>query len=179
MPWLREGTDVSAETSRRLACDAGMVVMKHDSDGKILDVGRRTRTIPTAIRRALTVRDEGCQFPGCGLKYCEAHHVKHWADGGETSLDNLVLLCRHHHRAVHEEGYTIQRSSDGELKFLRPQGWEIPYVPPPPPLPQDPFEELSVLLEGEDISIDASTGFPTWEGGPLDLGWAIEGYRQL
>ena len=94
--------------------------MKHDSEGKILDVGRRTRTIPTAIRRALTVRDEACQFPGCGLKHCEAHHLKHWADGGETSLDNLVLLCRHHHRAVHEEGYRIERSSDGELRFLRP-----------------------------------------------------------
>ena len=176
---LEDGTDVSAETSRRLACDSGKVVMKHDSEGKILDVGRRTRTIPTAIRRALTVRDEGCQFPGCGLKYCEAHHLKHWADGGETSLDNLVLLCRHHHRAVHEEGYKIQRSSDGELKFLRPQGWEIPYVPPPPPLPQDPLEELSALLAEEDVSIKPETGFPTWEGGPLDLGWAIEGYRHL
>jgi hypothetical protein len=176
---LEDGTDVSAETSRRLACDSGKVVMQHDAEGNILDVGRRTRTIPTAIRRALTVRDEGCQFPGCSLKYCEAHHLKHWADGGETSLDNLVLLCRHHHRAVHEDGYKIQRSSDGELKFLRPQGWEIPYVPPPPPLPQDPLEELSVLLEEGDISIDASSGFPTWEGEPIDLGWAIEGLRQL
>jgi len=179
MSMLGDGTDVSAETSRRLACDAGKLVMKHDSQGRVLDVGRRTRTIPTAIRRALTVRDEVCQFPGCSLKYCEAHHLKHWADGGETSLDNLVLLCRHHHRAVHEDGYKIQRSSDGELKFLRPQGWEIPYVPPPPPLPQDPLEELSVLLEEGDISIDASSGFPTWEGEPIDLGWAIEGLRQL
>ena len=176
---LGDGTDVSAETSRRLACDAGKVVMEHDSSGKILDVGRRTRTISTAIRRALSVRDEGCQFPGCSLKYCEAHHLKHWADGGETSLENLVLLCRHHHRAVHEEGYRIEQTPDGQLRFFRPQGWEIPYLPPPPPLPQDPLEELSVLLEEEDISIDASSGFPTWEGEPIDLGWAIEGLRQL
>ncbi|MGB5516435.1 MAG: DUF222 domain-containing protein [Thermoanaerobaculia bacterium] len=176
---LEAGTDVSAETSRRLSCDAGKVVMKHDSEGKILNVGRRTRTIPTAIRRALTVRDEGCQFPGCGLKYCEAHHLKHWANGGETSLDNLVLLCRRHHRAVHEEGYQIEHASNGELRFLRPQGWEIPSAPPEPDLIQDSLDSLSSLLAEEDFSIDASTGFPTWEGGPLDLNWAIQGYRQL
>ena len=176
---LEDGTDVSAETSRRLGCDAGKVVMKHDSEGKILDVGRRTRTIPTAIRRALTVRDEGCQFPGCGLKHCEAHHLKHWANGGKTSLDNLVLLCRRHHRAVHEEGYRIEDSPDGELCFFRPQGWEIPSAPPEPDLIQDPLDSLSSLLVEEDVSIDASTGFPTWEGGPLDLNWAVQGYRRL
>ncbi|MGB5661008.1 MAG: DUF222 domain-containing protein, partial [Thermoanaerobaculia bacterium] len=169
---LEDGTDVSAETSRRLGCDTGKVVMQHDSEGKILDVGRRTRTIPTAIRRALTARDEGCQFPGCGLKYCEAHHLKHWANGGETSLDNLVLLCRRHHRAVHEEGYRIEGSPDGELRFFRPQGWEIPSAPPAPALPQDPLESLSDLLDEEGVSIDASTGFPTWDGGRLDLHWA-------
>jgi hypothetical protein len=149
--------------------------MKHDAEGKVLDVGRRTRTIPTAIRRALTVRDEGCQFPGCGLKHCEAHHLKHWANGGKTSLDNLVLLCRRHHRCVHEEGYRIERSSDGELRFFRPQGWELPTVPPPPRLFRDPLEELSTLLEEDGVSIDASTGFPAWEGGTVDYSWAIEG----
>jgi hypothetical protein len=172
---LEDGWDVSAETSRRLACDAGKVVMKHDAEGKVLDVGRRTRTIPTAIRRALTVRDEGCQFPGCGLKHCEAHHLKHWANGGKTSLDNLVLLCRRHHRCVHEEGYRVERSPEGELRFFRPQGWEIPFVPPPPRLFRDPLEELSILLEEDGVSIDASTGFPTWEGGTVDYSWAIEG----
>ena len=176
---LEDGTDVSAETSRRLACDAGKVIMKHDSEGNILDVGRRTRTIPTPIRRALTVRDEGCQFPGCGLKFCEAHHLQHWADGGETSLDNLVLLCRHHHRAVHEEGYRIEGSPDGELRFFRPQGWEIPYVPPAPALTKDPLDSLSSLLAAEGVSIHANTAFPTWDGGRLDLNWAIQGYRQL
>ena len=176
---LEDGTDVSAETSRRLACDAGKVVMEHDSEGKILDVGRRTRTIPTAIRRALTARDEGCQFPGCGLKFCEAHHLKHWADGGETSLDNLVLLCRRHHRAVHEEGYRIEHTEDGELRFFRPQGWEIPSVPPPPPLIEDPLAELESLLDEEDVSIDALTGLPRWRGERLDLNWAVQGYRQI
>ena len=176
---LEDGTDVSAETSRRLACDAGKVIMKHDSEGNILDVGRRTRTIPTPIRRALTARDEGCQFPGCGLKHCEAHHLKHWADGGKTSLDNLVLLCRRHHRAVHEEGYRIEHTTDGELRFFRPQGWEIPSVPPPPPLIEDPLAELESLLDEGDISIDAQTGFPDWQGERLDLNWAVQGYRQM
>jgi hypothetical protein len=176
---LEDGTDVSAETSRRLACDAGKVVMKHDAQGNILDVGRRTRTIPTPIRRALTARDEGCQFPGCGLKFCEAHHLKHWANGGETSLENLVLLCRRHHRALHEEGYRIEHTAGGELRFLRPQGWEIPSVPPPPPLVEDPLAELESLLDEEDISIDAHTGFPRWQGESLDLNWAVQGYRQM
>jgi hypothetical protein len=172
---LEDGTDVSAETSRRLACDSGKVVMQHDAEGNILDVGRRTRTIPTPIRRALTVRDEGCQFPGCGLKFCEAHHLKHWADGGETSLDNLVLLCRRHHRAVHEEGYRIEGTADGDLRFFRPQGWEIPSIPPPPPLFGEPLAEISALLDEQDISIDANTAFPTWDGGRLDLNWAVQG----
>ena len=176
---LEDGADVSAETSRRLACGAGKVVMKHGAQGEILDVGRRTRTIPTAIRRALTARDEGCRFPGCGLQHCEAHHLKHWANGGETSLDNLVLLCRRHHRAVHEEGYRIERGEDGELRFFRPQGWEIPEVPPPPPLFEDPLAELTALLETEAITIDPKAGLPLWQGEHLDLGLAIEGYRQM
>jgi hypothetical protein len=91
---LEDGTRVSAETSRRLACDASAGEVRHDGDGRILDVGRRRRTIPPAIRRALEVRDRGCRFPGCGSRFCDAHHVVHWADGGETRLDNLALVCR-------------------------------------------------------------------------------------
>jgi hypothetical protein len=91
---LEDGTRVSAETSRRLSCDAGLVRITRGADGSILDVGRRTRTITPALRRALDVRDRGCRFPGCGLRFTDAHHLKHWADGGKTSLDNAVLLCR-------------------------------------------------------------------------------------
>jgi hypothetical protein len=89
---------VSAEMSRRLACDAAVVEMGHDADGDVLDVGRMTRTIPTAIRRALSARDTRCQFPACSARRCDAHHIEHWVDGGPTSLDNLVLLCRRHQR---------------------------------------------------------------------------------
>ena len=84
---LEDGVRVSAGTSRRIACDASTVVMRHDRDGRVLDVGRKTRTIPPAIRRALTARDRRCRFPGCGSRHCDAHHVRHWADGGATRRD--------------------------------------------------------------------------------------------
>ena len=89
-----DGIRVSAETSRRMACDAAVVAMVHAKDGSVLNVGRKARTIPPHIRRALEERDRGCRFPGCACRFTEAHHVKHWADGGETSLRNTLLLCR-------------------------------------------------------------------------------------
>jgi hypothetical protein len=97
---LEDGARLSAETSQRLACDASRVVMRHDADGRIVEVGARTRTIPPALRRALRYRDCGCRFPGCGLPFGQGHHIRHWAHGGPTILSTLVLLCRRHHRAV-------------------------------------------------------------------------------
>ena len=126
------GIHVSAETARRLACDAATVTMHHGPGGQILDVGRRTRTISPALRRALAARDRQCRFPGCGNRRVDAHHIEHWADGGRTALDNLVLLCRRHHRAVHEEGYRITIDAAGEAKFLRPDGRPLPEAPPAP-----------------------------------------------
>jgi 5-methylcytosine-specific restriction endonuclease McrA len=114
---LEDGVRVSAETSQRIACDASRVVMQHDADGRIVDISARTRTIPPALRRALAHRDPGCRFPGCGLRQTQAHHIRHWAQGGPTTLTNLANLCRKHHRAVHEEGYTVTRLPDGELEF--------------------------------------------------------------
>ena len=114
--------------------------MRHDADGQILDVGRRTRTISPALRRALLHRDRDCRFPGCGLRFCQGHHLRHWAHGGPTTLDNLALLCRLHHRAVHEEGYQVEREADGALQFRRPDGRPIPEVPPPAAVPADPVE---------------------------------------
>ena len=129
-PW-KGGTRVSAETSQRLACDARRVVMSHDADGRTIEVGARTRTVPPALRLALLHRDQGCRFPGCGLPFVQAHHIHHWAHGGPTTLSNLVMLCRFHHRAVHEEGYQVDRDADGELRFRRPDGRVIPDVPSP------------------------------------------------
>src|SRR5439155_21092380 len=95
---LENGTHVPAETVRRLACDASRVVMRHDEDGNVVEIGARTRTIPPALRRALQHRDQGCRFPGCGLPFTQGHHIQHWATGGPTTLSNLASLCRRHHR---------------------------------------------------------------------------------
>ena len=107
------GIHVSAETARRVACDAATVTMRHGRGGEILDVGRRTRTVSPALRRALAARDRQCRFPGCGNRRCDSHHIEHWADGGRTALDNLVLLCRRHRRAVHEEGFRVTLDAAG------------------------------------------------------------------
>jgi hypothetical protein len=103
------GAALSPDAARRLACDASLTRVVLGPDSQPLDVGRRTRLIPPAVRSALVVRDRGCTHPGCdrGPQWTEAHHVQHWADGGSTSLDNLVLLCRHHHRTVHEGHRTM------------------------------------------------------------------------
>src|SRR2546422_6080634 len=139
---LEDGARVPAGTSQRLACDASRVVMRHAPDGQVVEVGARTRTIPPALRRALHHRDRGCRFPGCGVRFGQGHHIRHWAHGGPTTLSNLALLCRRHHRAVHDEGYQVDRQPDGTLSFRRPDGALLPAVPPPPGLPADPVEVL-------------------------------------
>ncbi len=96
------------DAARRLACDAGLLVVKEDGAGNVLDIGRKSRIIPAAMSRALQIRDGGCQFPGCcESRYVEGHHIKHWADGGETKLDNLVTLCRYHHRELHRGAFFL------------------------------------------------------------------------
>ena len=92
------GIHVSAATAQRLACDAATVEMRHGPDGQVLDIGRKSRTISPALRRALAARDRQCRFPGCQARRCDAHHIRHWAHGGATALDNLVLLCRSPHK---------------------------------------------------------------------------------
>ena len=126
-----EGTHASAEASERLSCDASRTWMRHDSEGNVLEVGRRTRTIPPALRRALLHRDQVCRFPGCGLRFVQGHHIRHWAHGGPTTLANLVLLCRRHHRAVHEEGFQVTRDDSGALQFKSPDGQRLLEVPAP------------------------------------------------
>lgn len=119
---LEDGLHVPAGTSQRPACDATRVVMRHDADGRVTEVGARTRTILPALRRALLHRNQGCRFPGCGVRIGQAHHIQHWAQGGPTKLSNLTLLCRRRHRAVHEEGYQLDRLPSGELRVRRPDG---------------------------------------------------------
>ena len=171
---LEEGSHVPAETSRRLACDASRVVMWHDTEGQVVEVGARTRTIPPALRRALLHRDRSCRFPGCQIRVGEGHHVRHWAQGGPTTLSNLVLLCHRHHRAVHEEGYRLERLPDGELRFRRPDGRPLPDVPEPASAPADPVGTLRAHHEAQGLRLHARTGLPGWLGERLDVGWAID-----
>jgi hypothetical protein len=175
---IEHGPRVSAETSRRLSCDASRVVMTHAPDGGVLDVGRRTRTVPPALRRALQHRDGGCRFPGCTNRFCDAHHMKHWKDGGETKLANLILLCRFHHRAIHEEGFGVEIEALSEVRFTDPAGRPLPEVPLPPPIANDPAAALKGAHEEDGIDIDPWTGTPIWHGEPLDLGYTVMVLRQ-
>ena len=155
--------DVSAETSKRLSCDASVVPMRHDADGAVLDVARKTRTVPPSIRRALQARDRSCRFPGCTARRCDAHHVEHWIDGGATSLDNLVLLCRRHHRAVHEGGFGLMQHGDGTATFLRPSGTILEVAP-----------ALPAPLTWLDAVSRAPDDIPVWDGTPFDAAYAID-----
>jgi hypothetical protein len=170
---LEDGGRVSAETSQRLACDASRVVLRHDAEGRITEIGARTRTIPPALRRALQARDRGCRFPGCEGRFTQGHHLRHWAAGGPTTLGNLALLCRRHHRAVHEEGYQVAREPDGALRFSRPDGRELPAVPAPPTLPADPVAALRAEHETRGLHLHPWTA-EVWAGDRLDLGWALD-----
>ena len=184
-------TYVSAETSRRLACDAAVVVMHHDASGTVLDVGRKTRTIPPAIRRALLARDTRCQFPGCSSHRCDAHHVVHWIDGGRTGLENLVLLCRRHHRAVHEGGFSLARHPAGSWIVHRPDGRPLevaPVLPPwdreptlhapdePAPASVHPLAPVTATLASAGIMINARS-VAVWDGTPFDVAWAVDVIR--
>ena len=107
---------------RQLACDAARRTVLENDRGEVLNIGRRSRTVPRHIAHALRVRDGGCRFPGCGRRrWTDAHHIRHWADGGETSLDNLITLCRYHHRSLHREEYRIELGA-GELIFIDARG---------------------------------------------------------
>ena len=147
--------------------------MRHGRDGRVVEVDARTRTIPPATRRALHHRDRGCRFPGCGVRFGQGHHIRHWAQGGPTTLSNLTMLCRRHHRAVHEEGYQVERQPDGALRFRRPDGRLLPEVPPPPEVPLDPVKVLVARHDAEGLHLHARTAMPGWIGEHLDVGWAI------
>jgi hypothetical protein len=171
---LEEGARVSAETSRRLACDASRVIMRHDEADRLVEIGARTRTIPPALRRALHHRDRGCRFPGCCVRFAEGHHLRHWAQGGPTTLSNLALLCRRHHRAVHEEGYHVARGPDGSLRFRRPDGRPLPEVPSPAAVPADPVTALRACHDAQGLRVGPRTACPGWLGERLNVVWAID-----
>ena len=172
---LEDGPALALETARRLGCDASVVRIR-EREGVALSVGRKRRTIPPNLRRALQARDRGCRFPGCGNhRFVDAHHIRHWAQGGETSVDNLLLLCRRHHRLVHEGGYTLERLAGGRLRFRGPRGAPVPAVPRPPPGSR---QQLLACNRRRGLSIDAQT-CASGDGDPLDLELAVDALIQI
>jgi hypothetical protein len=175
---LEEGGNISAETARRVACDAGLVHWLENSDGEPLSIGRKSRTIPPAIRRALQRRDGGCRFPGCNCsRFVDAHHIQHWADGGETAMENLVLLCRHHHRLVHEGGFGICTSTQGVIEFSNPTGEIIPTGPEM--RSRGNFWSLFEQHNESGIHITPKTAQSLWLGEKMDDDMAIQVMLQL
>jgi 5-methylcytosine-specific restriction endonuclease McrA len=174
-----DGVRVCRETARRLTCDAGVAVVEiapgtpapgvtavtsavsSAVTSAVSSVGRRTRTVPPALRRALRARDRGCRFPGCGSRFAEAHHIVHWADGGATELGNLVLLCRRHHRSVHERGMRVCLDREGAVVFFTARGRALTGAPapsprgvrrlPPPPRSAAPYPGAARFRRDRDI----------------------------
>jgi hypothetical protein len=140
-----------------------------DGGAGVLDVGRRTRVIPTAIKRALWLRDQGCRFPGCtNHRFIHGHHVKHWLHGGRTALDNLLLLCSFHHRLVHEGGFTIALTDGTTVEVRTPSGTLLPAAPLLAP------DNGAVAWDGDWWTAgDHFAPPPPRYGDPVDYGEAI------
>jgi hypothetical protein len=184
-----DGPSLAVETARRLGCDASMVAVLEDENGEPLNVGRKSRTIPPSIRRALHSRDkERCRFPGCTNKhYVDGHHIKHWADGGETRLSNLVLLCRYHHRQVHEGGVAVQVLNDGALRFTVKNGRSFDSQVPArdvagrsgshhtsTDVTRGNWSQLVADLAESGATITPDTAVTRWRGERMDYGIAID-----
>jgi hypothetical protein len=168
---------ISPKTAKRLACDATLVTVLEDGQGKVLNIGRRTRTVPAAIKRALSLRDKTCRVPGCcQSKNLDAHHIQHWVDGGETSLNNLVHLCRHHHRLLHQGGFTIhvecpEESSEPMMVFSTASGEKVEAAFFPQFSEQAGWEITEVLADALP-NITASTSVTQWRGETCDYDMA-------
>jgi len=172
---FEEGPSMAADTARRLACDSSLVTLIENDQGEPLNAGRKTRTISPALRRVLSARDKGCRFPGCcNTRYIDAHHIHHWADGGETKPSNLVSLCRWHHRFLHEGGFQIQVLDDGALRFLRPDGRSIDSVALGHRAPLGDWEYVPVQNRERGLQIDPKTATNRWKGDRMDYGLGVE-----
>ncbi|UFU05891.1 HNH endonuclease signature motif containing protein [Ruania halotolerans] len=199
-PHLECGPVLHPHTARRLTCDTGVVLHIHDTagdrhdispdgttpatvvtpsarPGRTIDLGRRWRTPNAALWRALWDRDGGCVFPACGRRrYVHGHHLVHWADGGPTDLDNMVLLCGAHHRALHEGGFEITRRRDGTLRVQDRDGETVPRVPAVPPPPARAGHQHT-FPGTEPATQEPPPGHPlplaATDGGPLNLGYAV------
>lgn len=172
---IEDGPALPAETAERLACDADVVEVREDAAGTPLDVGRRTRRVSAALRRALALRDEACRFPGCNSTRVEAHHRRHWLDGGPTALGNLVSLCRYHHRFVHSNHWTVEVRGDGRFVFLDRAGCAYPET-----LPWTGSEvDLRRTNARIGLDIDGGSVAAQWDGTRLDFGYVVDVLSQF
>jgi hypothetical protein len=170
---LSDGTCVSAETARRLACDCGVVTIHEDSHGTPLSVGRKTRSIGAAILRAMRERDQTCRFPGCSHRqFVHGHHLEHWAKGGETKLENLLSLCAFHHIFVHEYGYRVELDDQQQPHFFDPHGRPVREVPPRPVTAA--LGAASIRRANEALAITPATNEPRWDGESPDYSLIVD-----
>jgi hypothetical protein len=172
---LEHGPALAPETARRLGCDASVVRIL-ERDGRPLSIGRKTRTLSPALKRALRSRDRTCRFPGCGQhRFLHAHHIRHWAQGGRTDLSNLIQLCSHHHRLVHEGGYSVERRGGGRVGFRRPDGEAVPAAPS---APQGEAAELPRLHVAAGVTVDDTTCVPCVVSERMQLPWIVDGLAE-
>jgi 5-methylcytosine-specific restriction endonuclease McrA len=170
---LDDGPALASETLRRLACDASIVTITTDTDGRVIGISSKAPAIPASTRRAVRRRDRGCRWPGCGGRiFVNVHHIRHRAHHGDNSLGNLVELCWHHHRLVHEGGWNVRLEPDGVIVAIRPDG-SVLASPPQAPPPQPNAIETENRTHG--IAIDATTCIPRWRGEHLDLDHIVTG----
>jgi hypothetical protein len=164
---VEDGPAISVSTADMISCESALSWMRHANDGTVLDVGRRRRRPTAAIRRAVRERDGyRCRFPGCQSRRIDLHHIQFWRNGGTTSADNMISVCKHHHWLVHERGYTIATARDGTFRFFRPDGQPIPASPPLP----EPDGDITTC---HDATITPEMIIPPWYGERLDLDYAI------
>jgi Domain of unknown function (DUF222)/HNH endonuclease len=172
---LEHGPALAPETARRLGCDASVVRIL-ERDGRPLSIGRKTRSLSPALKRALRSRDRTCRFPGCGQhRFLHAHHIQHWAQGGRTDLSNLIQLCTHHHRLVHEGGYSVERRGAGRVRFRRPDGEAISAAPN---APQGEAAAVPRLNGTAGVTVDDTTCVPSVHSERMQLPWIVDGLAE-
>jgi len=173
---FENGEGISAETFRRLACDAPQVTVSENADGNVLDIGRKARKISKPLWRALMSRDRTCRFPGCArTRHLEAHDIEHWASGGETNPGNLVVLCKYHHWAVHEGGVRVEGRAPRTLVFHRPDGTVLNPCSVSVPIGGEARETLKEANQRYGLEITAETVNSFWDGERMDLHMAFDG----
>ncbi len=181
---IENGPALALDTVRRLACESALVGMVDGTEGEPLSVGRKTRAIPPAIERALRARDGGCRFPCCDRTlFLQAHHIVHWANGGETKLENLISLCTFHHALLHEGGFNVKKASDGAFVFYDPTGRPLPATGR---VPRHTMDALARAAADQRVAIadvhrtlgqriSAETAACGWAGERMDYHMAVGG----